>query len=255
MYPTHFQENNSPAYVPGSLSKILDKEIIPRLSVSDKEKLTDFLPDFISSESISSVNLVKAATQIKSLEALAADLEEGIKNNHTESWWQTYIKAKILIIQQGYIKAIDKINVSVVNTKFPDFSLVTHDDYLDILEIKRPSTNLLKLDNSRGNYYWDLEMSKAVSQVENYIENVSRHRDAIRNELRDTYQLDLQVLKPRGIILAGARSQLKTQKEKDDFRLLSESMKNISVVTYDGLLARLNNYISVLKSFEKKSKK
>src|SRR3989344_169557 len=167
IYPLHFESDDTPVYVAGTLAKMLGKDIIPRLSTDDKDKMTEFLPEFLSSESISSVNLVKATAQIKSLKVLAADLEKSLNNNHAESWWQTYIKKNILIIQQGYIKAIDKMNVAVGNTKLPDFSLVTHDDYLDILEIKKPSTNLVKIDDSRGNSYWDIEMSKAIIQVEN----------------------------------------------------------------------------------------
>src|SRR5207248_26025 len=126
---------------------------------------------FIASESIKSVNLLKAAAQIKSLKELASELERAIGSGHGESWWQTFIKEKILIIQQGYIQAIEKMNVVVGNTKFPDFSMVTHDSYIDILEIKKPDTNLIKLDTSRNNYHADIELSRAIIQVENYIEN------------------------------------------------------------------------------------
>src|SRR5207253_3700992 len=111
-------------------------------------------------ESMSSVNLLKATAQIESLRELAAELEKAIKAGHGESWWQTYVRSKILIIQQGYIKAIEKMNISIGNTKFPDFSLVTHDNYLDILEIKKPSTDILKNDAGRGNFFFDTEISK-----------------------------------------------------------------------------------------------
>lgn len=247
VYPEYFTGTVSAVYVPGTISNLLDKSIVPRLSSEDKEAIINFLPDFISSESISSINLLKATTQIQSLRELATDLENSINNNHAESWWQKYIKSNILLIQQGYIKAIEKINIVVGNTKFPDFSLVTHDNYLDILEIKKPSTSLLKLDVSRDNYYWDIEMSKAIIQVENYIANISRNSDQIRNFLKDKYKIDLQVLRPRGIILAGDGRKFQNQKERDDFRLLSQSNKNIIILTYDELLSRLNNYIKVLE--------
>lgn len=254
VYPEFLGETISAVYIPGTLSNTLDNKIIPRLSSEDKEALLKFLPNFISSESMSSVNLLKATTQIQSLKELAKDLEDAIKNNRAESWWQKYIKANILIIQQGYIKAIEKINIAVGKTKFPDFSLITHDNYLDILEIKKPSTELIKNDASRDNYYWDSEMSKAIIQVENYISNVTRHSDAVRSYLKDEHKIDLQVLKPRGIILAGNREKFSSQKEHDDFRLLSQSLKNIVILTYDELLIRLTNYIQVLEEY-KNSKK
>ncbi|MHB1330929.1 MAG: Shedu immune nuclease family protein, partial [Minisyncoccota bacterium] len=254
VYPGFFDSEVAPVYVPGQLSGILNKEIVPRLSSEDRQAMLDFLPDFISSESLSSVNLLKAETEIESLKDLAKDLETAIEYTHAESWWQKYIRKNILIIQQGYIKAIEKMNVSVGNVKFPDFSLVTHDNYLDIFEIKKPSTDLIKRDPSRGNYYWDVEMSKAITQVENYIENVSKHADAVRSYLKDEHKIDLKVVKPRGIILAGNTQKFNIQKEKDDFRLLSQGLKNITIVTYDELLVRLQNYIKVLESFKRTKK-
>lgn len=249
LFPNDFQKSDSTIYVPGTLENILTKGVLARLSSDDKNALKAILPEFISSESIASVNLLKAEAQIQSLKDLAADMEQALGENKSESWWQTYIRGKILIIQQGYIKAFDKLNVAIVETRYPDFSLLTHDSYLDILEIKKPSTSLLKKDESRGNYYWDSEMSKAIIQIENYIDSVSRQGPEISLQLRNKYKIDMQVVRPRGIIIAGNRNTLTEQKEKDDFRLLSQSLKNITVLTYDELLTRLRNYIEVLEEF------
>lgn len=253
-FPLEFSSPVSPLYVPGSLSGILDKKIITKLSAEDRNALNTFLPDFISSESVSSVNLLKATVEIESLRELAKDLENQILDGHTESWWQIYIKKNILLIQQGYIKAIEKMNISIGNTKFPDFSLITHDNFLDILEIKKPDTKIIKLDSSRDNYHWDIEMSKAVIQVENYIANISAYQDAVRSYIFDNYnKLNIKAVRPRGIILAGDARNFVEQKEKDDFRLLSQGLKNITILTYDELLIRLKNYIKVLEEFSKNS--
>lgn len=251
MHSRYFEENEINAYVPGTLSKVLDPSIVTRLSTSDKEAMNGFLPEYISSESLSAVNLIKAVTQIKSLKELATDLEKQINAGHTEAWWQTYIKKNILIIQQGYIQAIEKMNIVIGNTKFPDFCLITHDNYLDILEIKKPDTLVLKLDSSRGNYFWDSEIAKAVIQTENYIENVSNNAAAVRSYILDNYVISMKVLRPRGIILAGDTKKFTTQKQKDDFRLLCLSTKNIVFVTYDELLSRLQNYIKILEEHSK----
>lgn len=196
---------------------------------------------------MSAVNLLKAKTQIRTLRDLAADLAAELGNARSERWWQDYIHKNILLIQQGYIAALEKMNVIVGGTKLPDFALVTHDNYLDILEIKKPDTALLQYDAGRDNYFWSAEMSKAVIQTENYIDNVQRQADAIRSYIKDKHQIDLKVMRPRGIILAGSAGTMSSQKERDDFRLLSQSTKNVTFVTYDELLTRLNNYIGVLE--------
>jgi hypothetical protein len=249
VFPSHFEEDDAPVYVPGKLAGILDEKIITRLSTDDRDALMKFFPEFIASESVSSVNLLKAEAQIESLKELATELGTAISDGKSESWWQTYIKKNILLIQQGYIQAIEKMNVALGATKYPDFSLVTHDSYLDILEIKKPSTPLIKEDPSRKNFYWDTEMSKAIIQTENYIENISRNSQNVRTYLKDTFGIELQVLRPRGIILAGDTRAYTSQKERDDLRLLTQGLKNITVLTYDELLTRLKNYIEVLEKF------
>lgn len=251
IYPDHFTANETPVYIPGTLSHILGSEILPRISIEDRDAINKFIPDFIASESLNTVSTLSAKSQIKTLKQLAEDLKNAIEGSYAESWWQTYIKKNILIIQQGYIAAIEKMNISIGGTKFPDFSLVTHDGYLDILEIKKPNTNLLKADTSRGNYFWDPEVSKAIIQSENYIETVSHHADAVRTYILDNFGINLKVMRPRGIILAGDTRKFGTAKEKDDFRLLSLSTKNIVFVTYDELLSRLQNYIKILEDHSK----
>lgn len=248
-YPGIFTATPKAVYTPGTFAKMLKPGLAARLSPDDKEALNKFLPEYIAAESYSSVNLLKASAQIKTLKELSEELKAEISKGHSESWWQSYIKANILIIQQGYIKAIEKINAIVGGTKYPDFTLITHDSYLDILEIKKPDTTLLKHDTSRDNYHWDLEMSKAIIQTENYIEKVSNSADPIRSYIRDKHDIELKIVRPRGIILAGNASLFSNQKQKDDFRLLTQAHKNILFVTYDELLSRLQNYISVLEQF------
>ncbi len=252
VYPSHFVVPVTTVYAPGTLANTLSAEIVTKLSADDRDALSKFLPEFIASESIGSVNLLNAKAQIESLKELAAELDAAIQAEHGESWWQTYIRSKILIIQQGYIKAIEKMNIAIGTTKFPDFSLVTHDNYLDILEIKKPSTQILKFDASRGNYFFDSEISKAVVQVENYISNVTKHGDTVRAYILDNHKIDLKVVRPRGIILAGDASRFTEPKQRDDFRLLSQGLKNLNILTYDELLTQLRNYIEVLEEYSQK---
>lgn len=250
-FPNEFTTTAASTYVPGTIANMIDANTLARLSSADKETLNNFLPDFIASESVGTVNKLKATTQITTLKELSKNLEEEITREHPESWWQEYIKSNILLIQQGYIKALNKLNISIGTMKFPDFTLVTHDNYLDILEIKKPTTTIIKLDNSRKNYYFDTEISKAISQTENYINNVNTHANDIRSYLKDHEHLDIKAIRPRGIILVGDTRTFTTQKEKDDYRLLSHGIKNINILTYDELLTRLQNYIEVLEEFSK----
>jgi hypothetical protein len=252
VFPSHFTSQTTTTYVPGTLATSMSPKIIPRLSTEDKEALNRFLPDYVAAEAVGTVQKLQATAHIQTLRSLASNLEAEMARSHPESWWQTYIRSNILLMQHGYIKALEKLNVAIGDTRFPDFCLVTHDNYLDILEIKKPDTGLLKLDASRGNYYWEAEMSKAVSQTENYIEQVSSKASDVRSYLLDREKIDVKAVRPRGIILAGDARTFTAPKQRDDFRLLSQGIKAITVLTYDELLTRLRNYIGVLEEFASK---
>ena len=115
--------------------------------------------------------------------------------------------------------------------------------YLDIYEIKKPTTTLLRYDKSRNNYYWDAEISKAISQVENYLHQVQRHSDSLINDIRRNKGIEVNIVRPRGYIIAGMRKQLKNDKMLDDFRILNESLKNIDIIFYDDLVNNLEAFV------------
>jgi len=254
LYPSKLASSSKSTYIPGSLSKSLSTSILTKLSEEDKEALDKFIPEYLSKESVASTK-ISAKTQIKTLENIATEIINEIPKTHAESWWQTYIKSNILLILQGYLYSIEKLNVSFGDTKYPDFLLITHDNFLDILEIKKPSTKLLKKDDSRNNYYWDTEISKAIIQVENYIELISNNSDKLRNFIKDNYNIELKIVRPRGLILAGTSKEFVNRKMKDDYRLLTQANKNISFLNYDELSIRLSNYINVLNGHSKTKKK
>jgi Shedu protein SduA, C-terminal len=249
-FPTHFTTPPPSAYVPGSIAKLLSPDILPKLSSEDKEAVNQILPEFLKAEAMSSIAI--KAVEIDSLKRLAAEFKAELNNQHPESWWQNYVQARILLMQQGYIRPVEKMNVAIGNTKYPDFALVTHDNYLDILEIKRPGTTILKEDRSRGNYHWDTEISRAIIQVENYLEHIANQAAEVRSFVKDNYALELKVVRPRGFILAGNSAEFSSQKQRDDFRLLSHGLKNVTVITYDELLVRLENHIRVLEKYSLK---
>lgn len=249
-FPMHFTTPPPSAYVPGSIAKILRPDILPKLSSEDKDAVNQILPEFLKAEAMSSIAI--KAVEIDSLKRLAAEFKAELNNQHPESWWQNYIQARILLMQQGYIRPVEKMNVAIGNTKYPDFALVTHDNYLDILEIKKPDTTILKEDKSRGNYHWDAEISRAIIQVENYLEHIANQAAEVRSFVKDNYALELKVVRPRGFILAGNSAEFSAQKQRDDFRLLSHGLKNVTVITYDELLVRLENHIRVLEKYSSK---
>jgi hypothetical protein len=258
LFPKYFKGGTRLfSYQPGLFAGILESHFMPtRLSKEDRTAFNTFIPKFIASGVGKGGTAVKfkAGVELKVLQPLAKDLAKRIHGDRSESTWQDYLKTNILLIQQGYIELITKANIGVMVSSFPDFLLVTYDGYLDILEIKTPFTSLLQHDKAHNNYYWTADVSKAIAQVENYLQAVSELGDKVRNTAKDKYGIDLRVIKPRGIIFAGNSSQFANDKAiQDDFRLLNQGLKNITVVPYDELLTRLQNYITVLTGLRSKA--
>jgi hypothetical protein len=220
------------------------------LSADDRAALTRFVTGSASSTPLDIPTAYETArdVQLLYLKSLVAEFDKRVGEGHDESWWQTYFAKNILFFQDNYIHLLGKMNIIVAGTQFPDFAVVTSDGYLDIIEIKKPGTDLLKEDTSRHNFYWAADVAKAISQVENYIDNVTKQSEAIRNKLRDDHKIELRIIKPRGIVIAGRASEFAGRpKMADDFRRLNEGLKNVQIIPFDELSQLLKNTISSIE--------
>lgn len=242
-----------PKYAPGTLAATLSEEqLLAKLNLEDRKNIEEFIPEYLSQ--IPGTLKAKKKLQViyDSLDAgkkvyldkILKEFRKKIQRRvHNEKVWQRFLSEYILILRNTYGEVLEKESVSLQG-KFPDFMLIDPYGYLDIYEIKKPSTDLMKHDRSRNNYYWDTELSKAISQVENYLHQVQRNSDSLINDIRRNKGIEVNIVRPRGYIIAGMRSQLTNPKMLDDFRILNESLKNIDVIFYDDLLENLNSFVS-----------
>lgn len=246
----------APRYAPGVMAEVLNqKDLLKRLSTEDRQNLENFIPDYLSSVSGTlrakkrlqvindSLDAGKKIYLTKILTEFKKKLSRKVQN---EATWQRFLSDYILILRNTYGEVLEKESVSLQG-KYPDFMLIDPYSYLDIYEIKRPSTCLLGFDQSRKNYYWSIELSKAISQVENYLHQVQRNSDTLINDIRRSKSIEVSIVRPRGYIIAGTRSQLNGQKMIDDYRILNESLKNIDIILYDDLLQNLETFLERTK--------
>ncbi|MBX4206000.1 DUF4263 domain-containing protein [Candidatus Microgenomates bacterium] len=262
LYP-HFFENRERyhSYEPGLFSEILTKDFRPAmLSQEDIKAISKFNSRLFSHASGEKLTLEtayesKRDIQLLLLEKLISEFDNKITKHQSEAKWQDYFRKNILLFQEGYIQKIEKQNVDV-DIKFPDFSVMTMDSYLDVIEIKTPDTKLLSYDSSHDNHYWNGEISKAIAQVEKYLDSINKNADRIRNIIEDKYGLKLRIIKPRGILIAGLSIEYSANPFKsDDFRLLNDGLKNMTVIPYDDLSKRLKNTLTLIKDIPSKKLK
>jgi hypothetical protein len=195
----------------------------------------------------------KARFNLKDLRRLAKDLRKRIETEKSERVWRNFLRQNILHIQRGYIELIPKADLEISGTSYPDFFLITYDGYVDILEIKTPFTALLSYDEDRKTHVWSAEIAGAVARVENYVQSISDLGDELRKQVKNCCGIELPVIKPRGIIFAGNSAQFEGDRPtRDDFERLAS--QNVNVVTYDELLMRLRNHLTVLSGSKGKKK-
>jgi hypothetical protein len=244
-------------YRPNTMADILKKDqTLAKLSKDDIAAVGDFFPEFIqkygavaaTKKKLFILSDSKRATEVVYVRKIIADFERRLATKtQSEQSWQDFLRDYILLFNSNYATVLEKENIALLGTRFPDFILIDAYSYLDIYEIKKPTTNLLRKDESRGNYYWDVELSKAISQVENYISHADRNAAQLCAEIKRQKEREVRIIKPRGFIIAGSRTQFKGEIMEDNFRLLNNSLKNLSIILFDELLDNLKNFLSKLK--------
>jgi hypothetical protein len=122
--------------------------------------------------------------------------------------------------------------------------------YIDFYELKKSGMSLLQFDTSHKTYYWSKDMSMTIAQVSDYLqkarENASIYAKTIKEETGNDQAegIEVNIIRPRAIIVAGNKSELNTEKKMNHFKNLRESLKDIEFLLYDELLERLKNLLN-----------
>jgi hypothetical protein len=247
-FPSEFVKQTSSmlAYKPNTIADLLEDEtVLEALSDRDEDVLKTISAQLIgdmkftlrSAKQVRIISETIKASQKVYLEKTIETFKKKLGGNNSESVWQRFLRDHILTLLNVYAIVIEKQNVSL-DVKIPDFMLIDAYGYIDIYEIKKPQTPLLRYDKGRGNYFWDAEISRAIVQTEKYISNIERHRFELESRLRKSGS-DARIVRPSGFIIAGKRSGLNTQEMAEDFRVLNDSLKNLDVICFDDLLDNL----------------
>lgn len=233
------------------------KKVAQKLNEEDFEALKNFFPKIFETslkgkrkgvkvERSALIRETKKVTDKIFLDEVIREFEGNLaKKIISENDWQKFLSEKVFRFLANYVTTIEKQNVSI-SVSYPDFVLADVYGFVDVFEIKRHETPLMALDESHDNYYWKPDIVKAISQIENYIDEIVRNADDYVRAVKKKKGVDIRVVRPRGYIIAGASSQFKNKKESGDFRKLGSSLKNINFILYDELLENLKNLRSKL---------
>jgi hypothetical protein len=183
------------------------------------------------------------------LAELKERLTSGKKYHETRgrNSWQSWIYENNWIFGIQYETAIEKKRIGF--DSIPDFLFPTLDGFLDILEIKLPTNDIIKEDiHHPGSYVWSPEVNRAIGQVINYIHQIELNQLQLQQRINRNYAKELGrelfVIKPRAFILIG-KTDSACPEEKEALRKLNYTLHGIEVLSYTDLLQRGNNLISL----------
>jgi len=254
LFQKYFPRKDLSKYKKHTIGKILQNEnILDLLSLNDMQSIANIVPALMD-KSVSfkqnvlnktlfvdiknKANSIKFSQLIKEYETILA------KKTQNEAEWQEYLKKNMLFFNSSYLNLIEKKNISL-KISIPDFLLVDQFQFVDIFEIKRPDFKVVMYDKSHDNYYWSTDTVKAISQVENYIFEMEKHSASLMDKFREE-GIDLRIIRPRGFVLIGKRSDLE-KKSITAFRVLNNSLKNVQVIFYDDFLESIKNKFKLIK--------
>lgn len=171
-----------------------------------------------------------------------------------ESMWQQRVHNILQLLYPQYILCDREISFSGVdgNNKRPDFIMVDANGFIDVMEIKKPTVEILSRQPSyRNNYVPSREFSGTVQQIEKYIfclTVLNREKDVFFRKLQERLPDGIlpQVVNPKGILLLG-RSENFNEQQTRDFELIRRQYKSIAdIMTYDDLVQRFERIIQSL---------
>lgn len=160
--------------------------------------------------------------------------EQMLTQDLREAPWQEWFQNNNWVLGSQFVRVLDERHIDTQHIS--DFLMQAYDGFLDIVEIKRPEGGLAfwasALDH--GNYVPSQDLIKALTQASRYIYEVEREA----NSVKFLERVDgVRTVKPRCILIYG-RSAGWNQGQVEAYRILNAGYHNLTVLTYDHVLAR-----------------
>lgn len=247
---THTELQNLIAYIE-KYYKPLELEVanfIPINSKDSKQLLLKFKSLVGSDEEIAkqlldngllSDNVSYAIDYIKKKNSLD-EFCETINKNYAESFWQKWFETNKWLLGSEYLEILDERKIDTEH--IADYLMQAFDGFLDIVEIKKPNGLKFWMDyTDHNNYVPSSDLIKAITQCQNYLYEIERESNSAKflEKTRGT-----KIIKPRCLLVFG-RSNYWNDKQREAYRILNSSFNQISVLTYDHLITRAKNILSI----------
>ena len=188
----------------------------------------DIIPDELA-DGLRQARRIKAVPQFRTM----------LDEDSVEHDWQKWLQQNSWVLGSEFVRVLDERSIDIQN--IPDFLMEACDGFLDVVEIKRPGGSMqfwaASLDH--GNSVPSSDLTKAITQASRYIFEVEREANSQKFLER---MGGVKTVKPRCVLLFG-RSNAWTAEQAESYRIMNASFHNLTVLTYDPVLARAERII------------
>lgn len=209
------------------------KQIKALFSLPNKQKIIEF----ITQNDVIPEDIALGLVQAQRVRAVR-EFEDMLEQDLTELDWQKWFEKHSWMLGHEFIQVIDERRIDPEHIS--DFLMKSYDGFLDIVEIKRPGGTLTfwAAEQDHGNYIPSSHLTKAITQASKYIYEVEREADSRKFSKR----VGSTVVKPRCVLVFG-RSDTWNNEHIEAYRILNASFHNITILTYDHVLARARRIV------------
>jgi hypothetical protein len=205
------------------------KQIRALFSLPNKFDLVSFIldNDVIPDELAAGLRQARRARAVH-------EFEQMLGQNLLEGKWQQWFQSNSWVLGSQFVRILDERQIDTQHIS--DFLMEAYDGFLDVVEIKRPEggLNFWSPTTDHGNYVPSTDLTKAITQASRYIYEVEREANSVKFLERVG---GVKTVKPRCILVFG-RSNDWDEKQAEAYRILNASFHNLTVLTYDHVLAR-----------------
>lgn len=141
-------------YTRSRISSIL-KEELEGLEEYE-EKFQNYLQKYKAKQNVAKLDSFSSAlnrTELAKFEVIEKELSDMLSDsNANEQWWEERIAVIIRFMYPKYVYSKRQYQIKTLEgIKKPDFVMVDANGYIDLMEIKRPETQIMKKNVYRGN--------------------------------------------------------------------------------------------------------
>ncbi|GFO63964.1 Shedu anti-phage system protein SduA domain-containing protein [Geomonas paludis] len=205
------------------------KQIRALFSLPNKRALIKFVLDneVIPQELAAGLRQARRARAVLEFESM-------LNQNHREDVWQQWFQSNSWVLGSQFVRILDERHIDTQHIS--DFLMEAYDGFLDVVEIKRPEGGLTFWSSTldHGNYVPSTDLTKAITQASRYIYEIEREANSIKFLQRVG---GVKTVKPRCILVFGRSNNWNAQ-QAEAYRIINTSFHNLTVLTYDHVLAR-----------------